>query len=37
MAMRTKTLVFVGLLLVSVLGISSEVNYALSKFYARKF
>ena len=30
MAMRTKTLVFVGLLLVSVLGISSEVNYALS-------
>ena len=30
MAMRTKVLVFVGLLLVSVLGISSEVNYALS-------
>ena len=30
MAMRTKTLVFVGLFLVSVLGISSEVNYALS-------
>ena len=30
MAMRTKVLVFVGLLLVSVLGISTEVNYALS-------
>ena len=30
MAMRTKVLVFVGLLLVSVLGISSEVNYVLS-------
>ena len=28
--MKTKVLVFVGLLLVSVLGISSEVNYALS-------
>ena len=30
MAMRTKVLVFVGLFLVSVLGISTEVNYALS-------
>ena len=30
MVMRTKVLVFVGLFLVSVLGISSEVNYALS-------
>ena len=28
--MKTKVLVFVGLFLVSVLGISSEVNYALS-------
>ena len=30
MAMRTKVLMFVGLFLVSVLGISTEVNYALS-------
>ena len=30
MVMRTKVLVFVGLFLVSVLGISTEVNYALS-------